>query len=117
MAVDWFNYFVVLAVVGLMLLGLYAVVRGLSRGRLLSSTGKRLVTIVESTPVAQSTVVHVAKVGSRYLLIGGGAGHLTALGEIPAEEVEQWLTEQRALFAQQTRPFAALLAALRGKPR
>jgi flagellar biogenesis protein FliO len=111
------NYFVVLAVVGLMLLGLYVIVQGLSRGRILNATGKRLVTIIESTQVAQNTIIHVTKVGSRYLLIGGGAGHLSNLGELPAEEVEPWLAEQRALFAQQTRPLAAFLAALRGKAK
>ena len=111
------SYFLALAVVGIMLLGLYIVVRGLTRGRILNASGKRLVTIVESTAVAQNTTIHVAKVGSRYLLIGGGLGHLAALGELPAEEVEPWLAEQRALFAAQTRPVAALLAAFRRKPQ
>lgn len=115
MGMNWFSYFFYLAVVGAMLLGLYVVVRGLSRGRVLNSADKRLVTIVESTAVAPNTVMHVAKVGSKYLLIGGGAGHLTTLGELPAQEVEAWMADQRGLFAGQTQPLAALLAAMRGK--
>lgn len=117
MGINWFTYFGTLLVVGVMLLGLYVIVRGLSRGRVLGSADKRFVTIVESTAVAPNTTVHVAKVGSRYLLIGGGAGHLTTLAELPEQDVEPWLTQQRAQFAEQTRPIAALLAALRGKPR
>lgn len=111
------QYLFALLVVALMLGGLYFVVRALGRGRLVTSMGKRLVTVVESTSVAPNTSLHVVKAGGRYYLIGGGSGHLNTLGELPAEEVDPWLTEQRALFAEQTQNLSGVLKLLGRKPQ
>jgi len=43
------QYILALLVVGLMLFGLYGVVRALGRGRLIASANKRLVSVIEST--------------------------------------------------------------------
>ena len=110
------NYILALLVVALMLFGLYTVVRALGRGRLVTSTDRRLVTVVESTFLAQNTTLHVVKAGGRYYLIGGGSGHVNTLAEVPAEEVEPWLREQRNLFAQQTQSLTSFLKQLR-KPQ
>ncbi|HEY8297264.1 MAG TPA: flagellar biosynthetic protein FliO [Candidatus Baltobacteraceae bacterium] len=110
------HYILMLLVVAVMLAGLYMVARALGRGRLIASTGKRLVSVVESTYVSQNTTLHVIKVANSYFLVGGGAGHLQTLAEIPAENVEPWLTEQRNLFTTQTQSFAALWRNLR-KPQ
>lgn len=110
------NYILALLVVALMLFGLYTVVRALGRGRLVTSTDRRLVTVVESTFLAQNTTLHVVKAGGRYYLIGGGSGHVNTLAEVPAEEVEPWLREQRNLFAQQTQSLTGFLKQLR-KPQ
>ena len=110
------QYVLALVVVALMLFGLYTVVRALGRGRLVASADRRLVTIVESTFLAQNTTLHVVKVGEQYYLIGGGAGHVNNLGEVPAAQVEPWLREQRSLFAQQTQSLAGFLKQLR-KPQ
>ena len=59
----WFNYFLALLVVALMLLGLWVVVRGLSRGRIFASASRRMVTVLESTMLSQHVAVHVVKVG------------------------------------------------------
>jgi flagellar biogenesis protein FliO len=91
----WLNYALALAVVALMLGGLYIIVRGLARGRLLVSADRRLVTVLESTMLAQHVSVHVVKAGSRYLLIGGGQGQVNTLTELNADEVEAWLAQQR----------------------
>jgi flagellar biogenesis protein FliO len=91
----WFNYALALVVVALMLGGLYIIVRGLARGRLLVSADRRLVTVLESTMLAQHVSVHVVKVGSQYLLIGGGQGHVNTLAQLTAEEVDAWLEQQR----------------------
>jgi flagellar biogenesis protein FliO len=92
----WLNYFLALFVIGLMLLGLWVLVRGLSRGRIFASASKRMVTVLESTALAQHVAVHVVKVGERYLLIGGGNnGTLSLLAELPPEEVDTWLAAQR----------------------
>jgi flagellar biogenesis protein FliO len=107
------EYIMALLVVALMLFGLYTVVRALGRGRLVTSADKRLVTVVESTALAQNTALHVVKVGERYYLVGGGSGHVSTLAEVPAEHVEPWLTEQRNVFTQQTQSIAGFLQRLR----
>jgi flagellar biogenesis protein FliO len=111
----WGQYLLALAVVALMLFGLYAIVRGLTRGRLLAANEKRLIGVVDSALVSQNTSVHVVKAGSRYLLVGGGSGHLAALGELSGDEVEAWLEEQRRMHAAQMRSVSGLIGRLRGK--
>jgi flagellar biogenesis protein FliO len=102
-------------VVALMLGGLYALVRGLARGRVLASADRRLVTVLESTALAQHTAVHVVKVGKDYFLLGAGNGHVTTLGELSAEDVETWLAEQRTLIGAQRASLVDALKFLRGK--
>jgi flagellar biogenesis protein FliO len=110
------QYVLALLVVALMLFGLYTVVRALGRGRLVTSTDRRLVTVIESTFLAQNTTLHLIKVGDRFYLIGGGSGHVNTLAEVPSEQVEPWLREQRTLFAQQTQSITGFLKQLR-KPQ
>ena len=98
-----------------MLGGLYAIVRGLARGRVLASADRRLVTVLESTMLSQQGALHVVKAGSKYLLIGGGNGHVTTLGELPAEEVEAWLAGQRTVLGAQTASLMDAFKMLRRK--
>jgi len=111
----WFQYLFALLVVALLLGGLYAVVRGLGRGRMLTSAQRRIVTVLESTPLSQHAALHVIKVGDKYYLIGGGQGHVSSLSELPAAEVEGWLEQQRALFGVTQKSLADLVKSLRGK--
>ncbi len=111
----WVNYILALAVVALMLGGLYALVRGLARGRVLSSADRRLVTVLESTALGQHTAVHVVKVGNNYFLLGAGNGHVTALGELGCNDVETWLAEQRTLIGVQRASLVDAFKFLRGK--
>lgn len=111
----WINYVLALVVVGLMLGGLYAIVRGLARGRVLASADRRLVAVLESTMLSQHNAIHVVKVGTRYLLIGGSNGQVNTLSELPAEEVETWLAQQRTVFGSQRFSLADAWKSLRGK--
>jgi flagellar biogenesis protein FliO len=111
----WLNYVLALVVVALLLGGLYAVVRGLARGRILASADRRLVTVLESTMLSQHAALHVVKVGTKYYLIGGGQGHVTSLVELPPEEVENWLGTQRAIFTDTRKSLAEMVKSLRGK--
>jgi flagellar biogenesis protein FliO len=95
----WLNYFLALVVVALMLGGLYAVVRGLMRGRVLASASRRMVTVLETTVLSQHASMHVVKVSSRYLLIGGTNTSVSNIAELPAEDVEAWLAQQREAHA------------------
>lgn len=110
------QYILALLVVALMLFGLYTVVRALGRGRLVASSDRRLVTVVESTFLAQNTTLHVVKAGDRYYLIGGGSGHVSTLAEVPAEQAEPWMRQQRNLFETQTQTVTGFLKQLR-RPR
>lgn len=98
-----------------MLGGLYAIVRGLARGRVLASADRRLVTVIESTMLSQHGAVHVIKAGSTYLLVGVSNGHVSTLRELPAEEVDAWLATQRTTFAAQRASLADAIKFLRGR--
>jgi flagellar biogenesis protein FliO len=111
----WLRYAFDMVVVALLLGGLYFVVRSLAQGRVLVSTQRRLVTVLESTILAQHSTVHVVKVGNRYYLVGAGNGQVATLGELPAEEVDAWLKEQRALYGAQAQSLTDALKFLRGK--
>ncbi len=107
------NYVTALAVVGLLLLGLYSVVSTLARGRIVSGSQKHLVSVIASTVLSQHTTLHVVKVGSRYFLVGGGSGNLAMLSELPSNEVEPWIDEQRATLTRQTDAIAGVLRRMR----
>ncbi len=111
----WLQYLLALVVVALMLGGLYAVVRGLARGRLIASADRRLVSVLESTVLSQHAAVHVVKAGGKYLLLGATNGGVTTLGELPAEEVDGWLSEQRSMFSAQQASLIDAFKYLRGK--
>ncbi len=110
----WFNYFVALLVVALMLGGLYVVVRGFARGRVIASADRRLISVLESTMLSQHGSLHVVKVGSRYLLVGGGQhASPSTLAELPADEIDAWLSEQRSLARAQGASLREAFKALR----
>jgi|SRR5579862_3390207 len=95
----WFNYFLALGIVALMLAGLYLIVRGLARGRVFASANRRMVTVLESTMLSQHVSVHVVKVGAKYFLIGGSNGAVSNLTELPADEVDAWVAHEREALA------------------
>jgi flagellar biogenesis protein FliO len=99
------------ALIGLLLVGMMYVGRALQRSRVVAGTfGKRLISTVESTALAQNVTVHVVRVGDKYFLVGGGTAGVALLAELPADEVEPYIERQRiALLAQREtlmKPFA-----------
>jgi flagellar biogenesis protein FliO len=89
------------AVIALLLVGLTYGVRLLARGRLVVAANRRLVSVVESTFLAQNVTVHVIKVGEKYFLVGGGSAGVTKIDEVPAEFVTPWLEDQKRSFTGQ----------------
>ena len=83
------------AIVALLLFVMTYGVRLLNRGRIVSSTGKRLVSVVESTFVAQNVTLHVVKVGDRYYLVGGGSAGVTHIADVDPAVVEPYIETQR----------------------
>src|SRR5579872_867142 len=97
-----------LALVALLLYGLYWSVRFLAQGRMLTLGRSRLVSIVESMFLSQNNSVHVVKIGRRYYLVGASSGHISLISELPADEVEPFIETQRQAMALQTARLGAL---------
>jgi flagellar biogenesis protein FliO len=90
------------ALIGLLLVGMLYVARALQRSRAVAGTfGKRLISTVESTALAQNVTVHVVRVGDKYYLVGGGTAGVSLLAELPPEEIEPYIERQRIALAQQ----------------
>jgi flagellar biogenesis protein FliO len=106
-----------LAVIGLLLSALWWGVRNLGRGRLIAASGRRLVTVIESTYLTQNTTMHVVKIADRYYLVGGGQGHVALICEVPAESVTQWLENQQRMLDEQAQTLRSLVERLRGGGR
>ena len=97
------------ALVALLLVAMGYIARTIQRGRLVGASGRRLVTTIESTALAQNVTVHVVRVADKYYLVGGGTAGVALLAELPAEEIDPFVEAQRAaLMAQRDtlmRPF------------
>ena len=104
------------AVVALLLVGLTYVVRSLNRGRIVAATGRRLVTVVESTFLAQNVTLHVVKVGDRYYLVGGGSAGVTHIADVPADVVDPYIETQRKALGEQRDAVLRLLQRFRKQP-
>jgi len=98
------------ALVALLLVVMAYVARSIQRGRIVGRVGRRLVSTIESTALAQHVTVHVVRVADKYFLVGGGSAGVSLLAELPPEEIEPFIESQRvALHAQRSelmRPFA-----------
>jgi flagellar biogenesis protein FliO len=88
-------------------------VRTLNRSRIVASGGRRLLTVVESTALAQNVTVHVVKVGDRYYLLGGGSAGVTHVADVPADVVEPYIETQRKAFGEQRDAMLRLLQRFR----
>ena len=104
------------AVVALLLVALTYAVRLLGRGRLVASTGKRLVSVVESTFVAQNVTLHVVKVGDRYYLVGGGSAGVTHIADVDPAVAEPYIETQRKALSEQRDAVLRLLQRFRKQP-
>lgn len=65
------------------------VLRSLNQRVAASVSHSELLELVDTLSLAGSGVVHIVRVGERYLLIGAGSGGLSLLGELQAAEVER----------------------------
>ena len=84
----WEAYALKLLILGAMLGALYALGRGLKGAKLFSRGAGRYVTVIESTMLSQHAAVHLLRIGTRYLLIGGGNAGLFKLAELSPGELE-----------------------------
>jgi flagellar biogenesis protein FliO len=101
-----------IALVVLLLVAMGYIARTIQRGRLVVASGRRLVTTIESTALAQNVTIHVVRVADKYYLVGGGTAGVSLLAQLPADEIEPFVESQRAaLLAQREtlmRPFSRL---------
>ncbi len=101
------------AVIALLLVGLTYAVRALNRGRIVSASGRRLLTVVESTALSQNATVHVVKVGDRYYLIGGGSAGVSHIADVPSDVVDPYIETQRKALGEQRDAVLRLLQRFR----
>jgi flagellar biogenesis protein FliO len=87
----WAAYAAKLVVLGIAFAVLYAVARLLKKARLFG-VGARYVDVIETTMLSPQTGVHLLRLGSRYLLVGGGNAGLFKLAELSRDEIEPPLT-------------------------
>ncbi len=101
------------ALVALLLYGMVLITRAMQRGRIVAATGKRLISTIESTALAQHVTVHVVRVADKYFLVGGGSAGVSLLAELPPGEVEPYIAQQRAALVAQRdtllRPFTRFI--------
>ena len=102
-----------LILVGVVLYAALYLARTLQRGKLVVGLGRRLVTTVESTALAQHATIHVVKIGERYYLLGAGNNGVSMLTELPAGEIEPYIETQRALLDTQRASVARAIARFR----
>lgn len=91
----WPGYALKLTIVALVLVGLCVLARRLGRARLLACANYRFVSVVESTMISPQLSLHVVKVGTRYLFVGGSSAGIATLAELAPEEVDTWLARRR----------------------
>jgi flagellar biogenesis protein FliO len=101
------------AVVAVLLVVLTYLVRMLNRSRIVAASGRRLVTVVESTALAQNMTVHVVKVADRYYLIGGGSAGVTHIADVPSDAVDPYIETQRKALGEQRDAVLRLLQRFR----
>ena len=104
----WIRAITALALVALLLYGMFWALRFLSQGRLVALGRSRLAVVVESTFLSQNTAVHVVKVARRYYLVGASNGHVALITELPADEVEPFVESQRQAVALQSQRISAI---------
>lgn len=102
------------ALIAMVLVAMMYVARAIHRGRIVQGvSGKRLVSTIESTLLAQNVTVHVIRVADKYFLVGGGSAGVALLAELPPTEIEPYIEQQRAaLLAQREtlmKPFARFM--------
>lgn len=81
----WAAYVEKLAIVALVLAGLYALARGLRSARFFARSGRR-VSLMETTMLSQHAALHVVRAGSRHFLIGSAAGGVSRIAELDASD-------------------------------
>ncbi len=90
-----------LAIVALLLVGMTYLVRTLNRGRIVVSTDRRLIAVVETAVLNQHASVHVVKIADRYYLVGGGSAGVNLIADVPSEVVEPYIESQRKALGEQ----------------
>lgn len=71
------------------------VLRSLNRRVAATVSQTKLLELVDTLSLAGSGVVHIVRVGERYLLVGAGSAGLSLLGELRPEEVAQLESQRR----------------------
>lgn len=72
--------------------------RSFNRQVAASISQSRLLELVDTLSLVGSGVVHIVRVGERYLLVGAGSGGLSLLGELRPEEIALLTSQQSSSY-------------------
>lgn len=90
------QYAAALLAVAFVLTALYYAMRVMRRGSLFGDD-RRLVWVVESTPLQNNGALHVVRVGGAFYLVGANAGGISTLAELPALTMEEALKNRKTV--------------------
>jgi flagellar biosynthetic protein FliO len=88
-----------LAIVVVVIVVLYAIVRRVHRGRMPGSSGSHTITVLDTVGIGAQRSLHLVRVGDRVVLIGATDHAITALQELTPEEAEDAGLTDRAATA------------------
>jgi len=115
MEMDTFGHaFQALAIIGLLLGVSWWLAQWFKRKRLTRIGSNRLVTVLESTMLSPQVALHVVKIASRCWLVGSSTTMVSAITELPTNEIDAWLEEQRRQVTQPHVVVSTLFQRLRG---
>lgn len=82
----WATYFARLAIVALVLAGMYFLARKLRDARFFARGSRRL-NVLESAMLSPNAALHVVRAGDRYFLVGTGS--VTPIAELRLAEIKE----------------------------
>jgi flagellar biogenesis protein FliO len=110
----WLRALYAIAIIAALLVALNYILRTMQRGGTFG-LGERMVEVLETTPLANASALHLVRVAEEFYVIAGGQAGATLICEVPADAVEAWRRARKD--ARPAAPLTALVAGYRKPPR
>jgi flagellar biogenesis protein FliO len=112
-AMLWLRALYAIAIVAALLVVLNYILRTIQRGGTFGM-GERMVEVLETTPLANASALHLVRIAEKFYVIGGSQAQASLLCEVPADAVEPWRRTRKT--ARPAAPLSALVARYRKPP-
>lgn len=112
-AMLWLRALYAIAIVAALLVVLNYILRTIQRGGTFG-LGERMVEVLETTPLAHASALHLVRIAEKFYVIGGSQAQASLICEVPAEAVDAWRRTRKA--ARPATPLTALVARYRRPP-